>query len=305
MIVEDFINYLQIEKQYSKLTVSSYKSDLSQFFVYLGLGEGDEACQKFVPHQINANDVRNWIMTMSEQKLKATSINRKVAAVKSLYKFLYRKGHIATNPMTLITTLKKTKVIPSFIRESQIKDSIENILDCSEDYIKEKEDMILLLFYSTGIRLAELIALDIDDVYTSQMHIIVTGKGNKQRVIPIVSVLKKKLVNYLFLRHEICDSEEKSLFLSNRNVRISRSEVYRLIRRILTEMGLEGKKSPHVLRHTFATHLLGNGAGLESLKDLLGHSSLSATQIYTHSSIKQLKEAYNKAHPRANNKLKI
>ena len=305
MIVENFINYLQIEKKYSKLTVGSYKSDLSQFFVYLGLGERDEAYQKFVPSDITAHDVRSWIMTMSEQKLKPSSINRKVSAVKSLYKFLYRKGYMPTNPMSLVATLKKSKTIPSFVRESQMNIVVKDILEYGEDYIKEKEDMILLLFYSTGIRLAELIALDVDDVYTSQMHIIVTGKGDKQRVIPIISILEKKLKNYLFLRHEICNSKEKSLFLSNRNVRISRSEVYRLVNRILKEMGVEGKKSPHVLRHTFATHLLGNGVGIESLKDLLGHSSLSATQIYTHSSITQLKEAYSKAHPRANNKFKI
>lgn len=244
-------------------------------------------------------------MAMGEQKLKSSTINRRISSIKSLYKFLFRKGHIASSPLQLISSVKKSKTLPVFVKESQIDKFALSILACREDFKSEKEELILLLFYSTGIRLAELVGLNVHDISIENMQLIVTGKGNKQRIIPILSVLKEKIKNYLFLRSEICEYKEISLFLSNRIARISRSEVYRLINRTLKELGVEGKKSPHVLRHTFATHLLGEGAGIESLKDLLGHANLSATQIYTHSNIKQLKEAYNKAHPRANNKLKI
>ncbi len=305
MYLESFYNYLEIEKQYSKLTVCSYKNDISQFLLYLGLNENTSEDNDFNPELYDAHDLRNWIMAMGDDNLKASTINRRISSIKSLYKYLYKKSYIKSNSMALVGSLKKTKTLPAFVKESNIDQTVFQMLEISDDYAKERQDLIFLMLYSTGMRLAELIGMNIDSLSIEQMQILVSGKGDKQRIIPIIGILKEKLKNYLFLRSEICFVEEKSLFLSSRNKRISRIEVYRIIKHQLTILGVDGKKSPHVLRHTFATHLLGRGASIESLKELLGHANLSATQIYTHSNIQQLKDVYNKAHPRANNKLKI
>ncbi len=310
-MIDSFYNYLTIEKSYSKLTVCSYKNDISQFLLYLGLVDDtrntemlQQAEQQFSPSQYRARDLRYWIMEMSQQGLSSATINRRISAIKSLYSYYYRKGYIPTNSMQGVSSVRKERNVPVFVPTSVIQSNVMQLLEYSDDYQKEREELIILLLYATGIRLAELINIDLEDISLEQMQLVVTGKGDRQRIVPIISTLEKKLKNFLFLRSEICEIENKSLFLSNRNYTISRTEVYRIVRRVLSQWGLKGKRSPHVLRHTFATHLLGGGAGVESIKELLGHSSLSSTQIYTHSNIEQLKEAFNRAHPRANYKLK-
>lgn len=294
MYKDRFLNYLEIEKQYSKLTIRAYKDDISQFLLFTGVDDND-----FNPSKITSLDIRNWIISLKELKLKNSTINRKISSVKSFFAYLLRIAVLKTDPTQKIRLFKIDKTLPSFVKTSQMELILDELLICGDDYHSEKQSVIILMFYSTGIRLSELIGLNIDDISIDQLQIIVMGKGGRQRVIPIMKSIENKIKKFVFLRENICLVNEKALFLSCKEKRISRSEVYLIIHNKLLEIGVDGKKSPHVLRHTFATHLMNKGAGIESVKELLGHQNLSTTQIYTHNNIDILKEVYNKAHPRA------
>lgn len=297
MIIARFINYLLTEKQYSKLTVRAYHDDLCQFLLYIGIPE-----EQFELISVSSTELRSYVMHLSQQKLKHTSINRKVSSLKSLFHYGMKVGVIVQDPTLKISLLKKEMLLPSFVPQSNMESSTGNLLEITDDFLTERESLIVLLFYATGIRLAELIDIKVVDISFHNMEIKVTGKGNKQRIIPIVTVLENKIKNYLNICQKTFGCENNSLFLSKKGSRISRSDVYRIVNRRLTLMGVQGKKSPHVLRHSFATHLLNNGAGIETVKELLGHSNLSATQIYTHNNIGTILEKYRVAHPRANKK---
>ena len=293
-MIERFLTYLEVEKQYSELTRRAYGDDLRQFLLYYGVAEAS-----FDPSSVKHTDIRGWIMQMSETDAEPASINRRISSLRSFYKYLLKQGAVENDPCAKLHSLKKKRRVPSFVESSRMAKFIDELLVCSEDYRKEKESTVFLLLYATGIRLAELIDIRLSDLSLAQQEIKVTGKGNKQRIVPLPSGLLDKLRHYLFLRRNICGSRENYLFLSNSFRKISRSEVYRISGRILAWMGVEGKRSPHVLRHTFATHLLNAGAGIETVKELLGHSRLSTTQIYTHASIDELLKCYERAHPRA------
>lgn len=293
MIIDRFINYLLTEKQYSKLTVHAYKDDLCQFLLYSGISK-----EEFELSKISSNDLRSYIMHLSQLKLKHTSINRKISSLKSLFHYGMKIGIIDKDPTRKITLLKKESMLPSFVPLSTMNSGTSELLTLTDDFLTERDNLIVLLFYATGIRLAELIEIKVGDISFENMEIRVTGKGNKQRIIPIVSVLEKKIKNYLNICLKIFGYENISLFLSKKGSKISRSEVYRTVNHQLTVMGVQGKKSPHVLRHSFATHLLNSGAGIETIKELLGHANLSATQIYTHNNIGTIIEKYKEAHPR-------
>lgn len=300
---EGFIRYLEGERRRSPNTVKSYRKDIDQFLEWLGVDDED-----FDPSLVTADDIREWIVSLSDRGLKATSVNRMISAVSAFYTYLMKKGMIEVNPFVKISHLKTPSNLPTFIPESKMDDIRERLTEKApeddEDEFTTLRDALLVLFlYGTGIRLAELIAIDRDDFDRGYSLLTVTGKGDKQRVVPIIPMLRNKILDYLALikRENICKSGEKALFLNNKGERISRTEVYRVTNRLMTEMGVQGKKSPHVLRHTFATHLLNNGADIREIQELLGHSSLNATQVYTHNSIAKLKEVYNEAHPRARN----
>ncbi|MEG0499560.1 MAG: tyrosine-type recombinase/integrase [Rikenellaceae bacterium] len=293
MIIDRFINYLLTEKQYSKLTVRAYKDDLCQFLLYTGVSR-----EEFELSKVSSAELRSYVMHLSQQKLKHTSINRKISTLKSFFHYGMKIGVISKDPSLKISLLKKEGLLPSFVPLSTMNAGTTNMLAITDDFVTERDHLILLLFYATGIRLAELIAIQVSDLSFEEMEIRVTGKGNKQRIVPIVSVLEKKMRNYLKICLKTFGYENNLLFLSKKGSCISRSDVYRVVNRQLTVMGVQGKKSPHVLRHSFATHLLNSGAGIETVKELLGHANLSATQIYTHNNISTIIEKYKEAHPR-------
>lgn len=294
MIIDKFINYLLAEKQYSKLTVRAYHDDICQFLSYIGV-----SCEQFELTVVSSTELRSYVMHLSKLKLKHTSINRKISSLKSLFHYGMKIGVITKDPTVKISLLKKESLLPSFVPQSSMDANSTNLLELSDDFVTERESLITLFFYATGIRLAELIDIKICDISFHNMEIKVTGKGNKQRIIPIVSILEKKIRNYIKICEKTFGYENNLLFLSKKGGRISRSDVYRIVNCRLILMGVQGKKSPHVLRHSFATHLLNNGAGIETVKELLGHSNLSATQIYTHNNIGTILEKYKVAHPRA------
>ncbi len=296
-MLDDFLKYLEAEKQYSKLTVLAYGDDIRQFLLYYGVDEKD-----FRPEKVTHLDIRGWIMSMVSEGAKSTTVNRKVSSLRSYYRYLMRRGIVSRDPLAKITSLKKPRRVPVFVEKSKVVRFSDFLMEPSADYETERRLLIIILFYATGIRLAELIGIDVEDISLEQREIKVTGKGNKQRIVPIPQIVALRLKNYLDLRKNICNSDKNPLFLSNKLERISRTEVYKIVNEVLALMGVEGKKSPHVLRHTFATHLLNEGAGIETVKELLGHSNLSTTQIYTHSTIAELKKSYDNAHPRAKNK---
>lgn len=292
-MLERFLSFLETEKQYSKLTISSYKRDISQFLNFMELQKG--VCDVGI---VSHKDVRMWVMSLAEGKYANTSINRKISSLKSFFGYLYGSGLVKVNPTVKVATLRKGRALPKFVEESLMAKIASDMLTLSDDYFVERDSGIIVLLYATGIRVSELTELKIGDFSVDLSSVKVKGKGNKERIVPILNELKEKLKNLLFLRNNICNSGNKLLFLSNSLTPINRSAVYRIVSAKLALYGVDGKKSPHVLRHTFATHLLGNGAGIETVKELLGHESLATTQIYTHNNIERLKESYAKAHPR-------
>lgn len=283
-------------------TVSNYRRDITQFLEFLEVSEDD-----FDPAAVTADDIREWIISLSERGLKPTSVNRMISSAGSFYRFLMKRGAITKNPFIKITHLKTPSGLPTYIPETRMEKIVDELTEGGAATAEESEfasmrDSLMVLFlYATGIRLAELIAIDRDDFLNNYTRLTVTGKGDKERIVPIIELLRRKILEYLALikRDNICKSGEKALFLTEKGERISRTEVYRTVRRRLAEMGVQGKRSPHVLRHTFATHLLNSGADIREIQELLGHTSLNATQVYTHNSITKLKEVYNDAHPRA------
>ena len=301
-MIKSFLKHIEGQKRYSSHTVESYGRDIRSFLDFLGIS-GDD----FDPSAVTSDDVREWIVSLSESGKKPTSINRMISSVSSFYKYLQKERITAINPMLKVSHLKTPSTLPAYVPESKMTSGLDELFDYSDeknDFKSRRDTLLVLLLYSTGIRLAELIGIDRTDFERGYSQLRVTGKGDKERIVPIVEPLKWRITEYLDVikRENICISGEKALFLSERGKRISRSEVYRAVKRQLALMGVQGKRSPHVLRHTFATHLMNHGADLREIQELLGHSSLSTTQVYTHNSITKLKEVYDEAHPRARNK---
>ncbi len=293
-IVEKFINYLTAEKQYSKLTVSAYYSDICQFLLYIGVEERD-----FELKDISATELRSFVMHLKEMGLKSRSVNRKMSTLKSLFNYGIRSGYITKDPTQKISLLKQEKNLPVFVPLSDMKRVQGNFLELTDDFITERNTLIFLLIYATGVRVSELVSMEIADLSFEPCEVKVLGKGNKERIVPIIPILEEKIKNYIKISENIFLNRKKTLFLSNKGGIICRSGVYRIVNQLLRAIGVDGKCSPHVLRHSFATHLLNRGAGIESVRELLGHANLSATQIYTHNNIGILVEKYNKSHPRA------
>jgi integrase/recombinase XerC len=291
-VKERFLAYIQYEKRYSPHTVTAYQTDLNQFFDYLKVQYNITDIRE-VSHPM----IRSWLVHLMEHQTGSRSVNRKLTTLKSFYKFLLREGILDENPMRKITSPKIAKRIPVFIE----KDKMEMLFDqvgFGEGYPGTRNRLILEIFYSTGMRLSELVNLKETDVDFHHDTIKVLGKRNKERLIPFSKKFEVLLKSYLDeKRSTFGDTDD--LFLTDKGRKIYPKMIYRIVIRYLGEVTTMEKKSPHVLRHTFATHLLNNGAELNAVKELLGHANLSATQVYTHNTIEKLKRIYKQAHPKA------
>ena len=295
-MLAEFIEYLAAERRYSPLTVRNYRRDVEQFLVWFG---ADEAA--FDPERVTAEDIRTWILYRTEHgRLGAASMNRELSSLRAFFRWLHRRGRVSKDIFRYVTSLRTPHRLPSFVPESRMTGVVSDCVDDSTDFKEERNALIVLLFYACGLRLAELVGIDRGDFSDDYSTLRVRGKGDKVRMVPVLEFVREKILSYLDLieRQNICNSSEKALFLTQKGKRISRSVVFRAVKAELARGGVQGKTNPHVLRHTFATHLLNGGADMREIQELMGHASLQATQVYTHNSIAQLREAYSKAHPR-------
>lgn len=292
-LTDSFLDYLQYERNYSEETIKSYREDLRQFEEFARGEIGDSA-----PSEVKAELVREWIVSLMDRGYTSTSINRKLSSLRSFYKFLLRKGEVAVNPLQKITGPKNKKPLPAFLRESDM-DRLLDEVDFGEGFKGCRDHMIIEMFYATGVRLSELIGLDNKDVDFSSSLIKVTGKRNKQRLIPFGEELKIAMTEYVDVRNEAVPVRTDAFFVRENGERLSRSIVENLVKRNLSKVVTLKKRSPHVLRHTFATTMLNHDAELGAIKELLGHESLATTEVYTHTTFEELKKVYNRAHPRA------
>ena len=287
-MLDKFISYLQFEKRYSEHTVIAYKNDLSQFITFAELLEISDFSS------LRPAFIRSWIVELIENGCANKSVNRKLASLRTFYKWLRKEGLADTNPLLKLRGPKSEKRLPSFAKESDLKET--NLSDYfSDDFNGLRDALMVEVFYQTGIRLSELIHLREGNVTNDSIKVL--GKRNKERIIPITASLFKKITAYRKVRDLTCGATTTLFVLENGNI-LYPAFVYRRITKYLGTTTQLDKKSPHVLRHTFATHMLNRGAGLETLKDLLGHANLAATQIYTHNSFAQLTKVYSQAHPR-------
>jgi integrase/recombinase XerC len=293
-MVESFIRYIQFEKRYSPKTVISYQTDLKQFENFLAKEYEGTAAQ-----DANYGLVRSWIVSLVEDKLDNLSVNRKIACLRSYYKFLLRQEIITKDPMMKIKILKTKKKLPHFVNESDTAILLDNV-NYGEGHAGQRDKLILELLYGTGMRLAELISLKEADVNLHARTIRVLGKRNKERVIPFGESLVEVIKEYKRLRNkEVSKQEHPYLLVTDYGAPLYPMMVNRIVKKYLKLFTSVEKKSPHVLRHSYATHLLNKGAEINAVKDLLGHSSLAATQVYTHNSMEKLKKAFDQAHPKA------
>lgn len=295
-MIADFVRYLEAERRYSPLTVRNYRHDVEQFLAWLGV---DDA--RFEPQRITTDDIREWILYRTETgRVSAASMNREISSLRALFRWLLRTGAVGRDVVHPIPSLRTSQRLPAFVPESRMGGIVRDCEFPTDDFLCERNSLIVLMLYACGLRLAELVGINRDDFADNYTSLRVRGKGDKERIVPILEFLREKILHYIGLieRQNICNSTEKALFLTHKGKRIARITVYRTVKEELARGGVQGKKSPHVLRHTFATHLLNGGADMREIQELLGHASLEATQVYTHNSIARLREAYAKAHPR-------
>lgn len=290
--LQAYEDYLVKEKNYSPLTVRAYLDDINSFQDYLNQ-------QSISLEEVVYSNIRSWIVVLIEQNISTTSVNRKISALKSFYKFLLKVKQISVNPLLKHKSLKTAKKVQIPFSEKELQDVFSDN-DYSNDFEGIRNRLVIELFYTTGIRRAELINLKLNSVNDIQKTIRVVGKRNKERIIPMLDCTLNLLKHYKEQRNHLEVIKDKEmLILSKTGNKVSESFVYRLINDYFSTVSKKEKKSPHVLRHSFATHLLNNGADLNSVKELLGHASLSSTQIYTHSSLAELKKVYQETHPRS------
>ncbi len=293
MWIDSFLEYLRLERNYSEKTVVSYGIDLREFEGYFKKADAEIDFTT-----VDADVVRNWVMHLMDEGRAATSVNRKLSTLRSFYRFLLKKKVMTVNPMTKVVGPKKKKPLPSFVREKDM-DRLLDDLTFGEGYEGYRDRMILEMFYATGMRLSELIGLDDVDVDFSAKLIKVTGKRNKQRLIPFANELEHDLRVYIKVRDEALPNGSDAFFVRKDGKRMYPMQVYRLVKRNLSKVVTLKKRSPHVLRHTFATAMLNDCAELRAVKELLGHESLTTTEVYTHTTFEELKKVYELAHPRA------
>lgn len=293
MSFKAFIDYLLLEKNYSNLTVKAYQSDLESFQNFI-----EQRYDNLSIIKVNYSEIRTWIVTLVEEGLSNRSINRKISSLNTYFKFLLKVGELQQNPLSKHKALKTSKKLQVPFSEEEIKIVLDE-LSFDDNFEGIRDKLIIELFYSTGIRRIELIELKLSNVDTTNSTIKVLGKRNKERVVPLLKPVKNTLKSYLISRNTlkvITDSDY--LFLTKKGIKVYETLVYRVINDYFSKASSKVKKSPHILRHSFATHLLNQGADINAIKELLGHTSLAATQVYTHNSIAELKKVHLKSHPR-------
>lgn len=293
-MIQAFIDYLKYEKRYSAHTIRSYGDDLEAFAVYLKSEFGELGVGEVSPAM-----VRSWLAAMKDGGMSSRSINRKISTLRSFYKYLLRMGEVAQSPMAAIVAPRGAKRLPVFVEQQQMAE-LFSAVEFPDDWTGLTDRLLLALLYNTGMRLSELINLKESQVDRGSRVIKVLGKGNKERVIPVSGVLMAAVEDYQEKKRVLLDAADAGVLLVGKGGRrLYPKYVYRVVQRYLAQITTIEKKSPHVLRHTFATHLMNEGAELNSVKELLGHASLAATQVYTHNTIEKLKDVYKRAHPKA------
>ncbi|NCO62298.1 MAG: tyrosine-type recombinase/integrase [Flavobacteriales bacterium] len=294
MPFKSFIDYLLLEKNYSRLTVKAYQQDLENFKTFINAEYETEDIQN-----VNYPQIRQWIVSLVDKNISNRSINRKVSSLNTYYKYLLKVGDIKTNPLVKHKALKTSKKVQIPFSETEISMVLDE-LHFEDDFEGIRNKLIIELFYSTGIRRIELVDLKITSVDFNTKTLKVLGKRNKERIIPLIKPVLNTLIKYIKKRSELTNIQDNhNLFLTKNGVKIYETLVYRIIIEYFSIASSKVKKSPHILRHSFATHLLNQGADLNAVKELLGHSSLAATQVYTHNSIAELKKVHVNAHPRS------
>ncbi len=294
-MIDSFLEYLSLEKKYALNTVTAYENDLISFRDFLATEFNQENLS-----EVHYNQIRTWIVSLVDLEISNRSINRKVSSLKSFYKYLQKTHQIEINPLSKHKALKVEKKIQVPFNSKEINQVI-NLVSDQSDFISVRNKLIVELFYSTGIRRIELINIKERDINLSESTIKVLGKRDKERYIPLLKSVSQTLKKYLKLKQEFSVGLEE-LFITEKGNKIYENLVYRIINSYFSRVSSKEKKSPHILRHSFATHLLNEGADLNSVKELLGHSSLASTQVYTHNSLETIKRVYNQAHPRSNKK---
>jgi integrase/recombinase XerC len=290
--VNAFLSYLQFEKRYSLHTITAYSNDLVQFFDFI-----ETQYDKVPLEQITGSMVRSWLAGMKETEMTGKSLNRKISSLKSFFKYQIRQEHLVKSPMETVISPKITKRLPAFVAEQDMEQLLAN-LSFAEGWKGYTEKMVIQLFYATGMRLSELILCKETQLDISKSVIKVLGKGNKERILPISKNLAQELANYISEKPDVAKGNPH-IFVTEKGKSLQARAVYSFVKFYLSQVTTLKKKSPHVLRHSFATHLMNNGADLNAVKELLGHASLAATQVYTHNTIEKLKEVFAKAHPKA------
>ena len=293
MMINQFLDYMRYERNASPQTVQTYEESLRAFESYLTFRDNGLSMDS-----VDTDLIRDWMESLMDKGNSASTINKNLSALRSFFRFALRRGLVMKDPAHAVTGPKKSKPLPQFLREGEMDRLLDGI-EWDGSFNNVRARTIILLFYEAGLRRSELLGLDDKDIDFEAAQLKVTGKRNKQRIVPFGAELGGQLKNYMAVRHEEFGETSGAFFLSDKGERISGGQVYQIVRRYLSMVTSLKKRSPHVLRHTFATAMLNNGAGLETIKSLLGHESVSTTEIYTHTTFEQLKRIYKEAHPRA------
>ena len=293
-LIQEFLNYLTFQKRYSRHTIISYQNDLRGFFEFV-LQQYPSTPLK----EISASIVRTWLAGLKENKLASKTVNRKISSLKSFFKYLIKVGEVKQSPLTTIVSPKVGTRLPSFVAQNDMN-TLQQYVEFPDTWKGLTDKLLLNVFYATGMRLSELINLKESQVDIANCQVKVLGKGNKERIIPVSKDLINQLKDYIYNKKKLPgETTSQTFFINEKGKPLYAKYVYNVVKANLALVTTLKKKSPHVLRHTFATHLTNNGADLNAVKELLGHSSLAATQVYTHNTIDKLKEVYKKAHPKA------
>ncbi len=293
-MITKFLTYLEVERHYSALTVDAYRKDLLHFCDYM-----QQAFEELDVRSITEGDIKEWMIVQLDEGLNPRTVRRRLSALRSLYKYLLRVGYMAKDPTARIISPKIHKPLPVFYKESEMERA-QLVEEWADDFVSVRDSLIVELLYETGMRRAEVLILDDKDISFPEKQVRVFGKRRKQRIIPLGESLLEQILQYQQYRNEaVAQREDDALLVSEKGKRLTANALYKIVRERMSEVSTLHKQSPHVLRHTFATTMLNNGADINTIKTLMGHASLAATQVYTHTTFEQVKKAYKKAHPRS------